>query len=83
MFWMSHNPLTLSHFLFLLQANEIELMRAGHTAFLATGDCYRRDEIDATHYPVRALYDEILLLYIVWLYLCCYFFTPQFSKTFA
>ena len=27
-------------------------MRAGHRAFLCTGDVYRRDTIDATHYPV-------------------------------
>mmetsp|Transcript_28753 Transcript_28753/g.70105 ORF Transcript_28753/g.70105 Transcript_28753/m.70105 type:complete len:376 (-) Transcript_28753:76-1203(-) len=33
-------------------AHQQELMRAGHTAFLATGDCYRRDEIDSSHYPV-------------------------------
>lgn len=33
-------------------AHQTELMRAGHKAFLATGDCYRRDEIDYCHYPV-------------------------------
>ena len=26
-------------------AHQTELMRAGHRAFLATGDCYRRDEV--------------------------------------
>ena len=25
--------------------------RAGHEAFLCTGDVYRRDEIDASHFP--------------------------------
>jgi len=33
-------------------AHQTQLMQAGHSAFLVTGDCYRRDEIDATHYPV-------------------------------
>ena len=33
-------------------AHQAELLRAGETAFLATGDVYRRDSIDATHYPV-------------------------------
>lgn len=29
-----------------------ELMESGETAFLVAGDVYRKDEIDATHYPV-------------------------------
>lgn len=33
-------------------AHQSELLRKGSRAFLATGDCYRRDEIDSTHYPV-------------------------------
>ncbi|RDD38927.1 Phenylalanine--tRNA ligase, mitochondrial [Trichoplax sp. H2] len=33
-------------------AHERDLVRAGLDAFLCTGDCYRRDEIDAKHYPV-------------------------------
>ncbi|KAL4444996.1 hypothetical protein ABPG77_004046 [Micractinium sp. CCAP 211/92] len=33
-------------------AHQAELLRAGNTAFLVTGDVYRRDSIDATHYPV-------------------------------
>ena len=32
-------------------AHQNELMRAGHKSFLATGDVYRRDEIDSSHYP--------------------------------
>ncbi len=31
---------------------QAELLRAGHQGFLVTGDVYRRDSIDATHYPV-------------------------------
>jgi len=33
-------------------AHQTELMRQGHRAFLMSGDCYRRDEIDRSHYPV-------------------------------
>jgi phenylalanyl-tRNA synthetase alpha chain len=29
-----------------------EMLRAGNRAFLVTGDVYRRDSIDSTHYPV-------------------------------
>jgi phenylalanyl-tRNA synthetase alpha chain len=33
-------------------AHEVETFRAGHARWLLTADVYRRDEIDATHYPV-------------------------------
>ena len=33
-------------------AHQSTLMREGREAFLCTGDVYRRDEIDATHFPV-------------------------------
>ena len=33
-------------------AHQNELMRSGHTAFLCTGDVYRRDTVDRSHYPV-------------------------------
>ena len=33
-------------------AHQAELLRGGHAAFTCTGDVYRRDTIDATHYPV-------------------------------
>jgi phenylalanyl-tRNA synthetase alpha chain len=33
-------------------AHQAELLRGGQRAFLVTGDVYRRDSIDATHYPV-------------------------------
>ncbi|XP_065876657.1 phenylalanine--tRNA ligase, chloroplastic/mitochondrial [Euphorbia lathyris] len=33
-------------------AHQAEFLRAGHTHFLVTGDVYRRDSIDSTHYPV-------------------------------
>ena len=33
-------------------AHQTEMLRAGLSKFLVTGDVYRRDTIDATHYPV-------------------------------
>jgi len=33
-------------------AHQVETLRSGATSFLITGDVYRRDAIDATHYPV-------------------------------
>ena len=33
-------------------AHQREYLRSGLTNFLVVGDCYRRDEIDASHYPV-------------------------------
>lgn len=35
-----------------MTAHERELLREGHTSFLLAGSVFRRDEIDATHYPV-------------------------------
>jgi phenylalanyl-tRNA synthetase alpha chain len=33
-------------------AHQTELISSGETSFLVVGDCYRRDTIDATHYPI-------------------------------
>lgn len=33
-------------------AHQRDLVRVGLDAFLLAGDVYRRDEIDASHYPV-------------------------------
>lgn len=33
-------------------AHQAELLRKGQKSFLVTGDVYRRDSIDASHYPV-------------------------------
>jgi phenylalanyl-tRNA synthetase alpha chain len=35
-----------------MTAHDNELIRAGLNAFITFGDVYRRDEIDAKHYPV-------------------------------
>ena len=33
-------------------AHQVPLLLQGHREFLNTGDVYRRDDVDATHYPV-------------------------------
>uniref|UniRef100_A0A7S0SL53 phenylalanine--tRNA ligase n=1 Tax=Mantoniella antarctica TaxID=81844 RepID=A0A7S0SL53_9CHLO len=33
-------------------AHQLEMLKGGATKFLVTGDVYRRDSIDATHFPV-------------------------------
>lgn len=33
-------------------AHELDFLKSGLKNFLVAGDCYRRDEIDASHYPV-------------------------------
>lgn len=33
-------------------AHQLELLKQGHTQFLCTGDVYRRDDIDKSHYPI-------------------------------
>lgn len=35
-----------------MTAHQADLLAAGHSAFLMAGDVYRRDEIDATHFPI-------------------------------
>ena len=35
-----------------MTAHQTELLRDGHAAFLMVGDVFRRDEIDATHFPI-------------------------------
>jgi phenylalanyl-tRNA synthetase alpha chain len=33
-------------------AHQRQFISSGESAFLCSGDVYRRDEIDATHYPI-------------------------------
>jgi len=47
-YYLDDNRLLRCH----MTAHQTELLRAGESAFLMIGDVYRRDEIDATHYPV-------------------------------
>jgi len=42
-------------------AHQAELLKAGHRSFLAFGDCYRKDTVDATHYPVFHQVEGVLV----------------------
>ena len=43
-------------------AHQADLMQQGLDSFLVVGDVYRRDEIDATHYPVFHQMEGVRLL---------------------
>lgn len=47
-YYVNRNTLLRAH----TSAHQEELIKMGFDAFLAVGDVYRRDEINATHYPV-------------------------------
>eukprot|EP00697_Spironema_sp_BW2_P015820 gnl/Spiro4/6810_TR3524_c0_g1_i1.p1 gnl/Spiro4/6810_TR3524_c0_g1~~gnl/Spiro4/6810_TR3524_c0_g1_i1.p1 ORF type:complete len:404 (-),score=70.13 gnl/Spiro4/6810_TR3524_c0_g1_i1:41-1252(-) len=47
-YYIDANRLLRTH----TSAHQTELLSRGHRAFLAVGDVYRRDCVDATHYPV-------------------------------
>lgn len=47
-FYKDENTVLRTH----TSAHQTEILKAGHRAFLAFGDCYRKDTVDATHYPV-------------------------------
>ncbi|MES1913936.1 MAG: hypothetical protein MHM6MM_006079 [Cercozoa sp. M6MM] len=47
-YYVDENTVLRTH----TSAHQVELLRSGTHSFLATGDCYRRDEIDRSHYPV-------------------------------
>ena len=47
-YYVNHNQLLRAH----TSAHQADLVKMGFDAFLAIGDVYRRDEIDASHYPV-------------------------------
>ncbi|KAL9656371.1 hypothetical protein ABK040_005137 [Willaertia magna] len=42
-------------------AHQVELLKKGFNNFLISGDVYRRDDIDATHYPVFHQMDGVKL----------------------
>jgi len=44
-----------------MTAHDEELIRSGFDAFLLVGDVFRRDEIDASHYPVFHQVDGVCL----------------------
>ena len=47
-YYLSKDSLLRCH----TSAHQVDLLKAEHQEFLVTGDVYRRDEIDASHYPV-------------------------------
>lgn len=56
-YYISKTHLLRSH----MTAHQTELIRSGATSFLMAGDVYRRDEVDATHYPVFHQIDGVKL----------------------
>jgi phenylalanyl-tRNA synthetase alpha chain len=56
-FYVNKNYLLRSH----MTAHDTELIRSGLNSFLTFGDVYRRDEIDAKHYPVFHQCDGVRL----------------------
>lgn len=46
-YYINANTVLRSH----TSAHEMDLIKGGLNAFLVTGDVYRRDDIDALHYP--------------------------------
>uniref|UniRef100_A0A1A8E4J6 Phenylalanine--tRNA ligase, mitochondrial n=2 Tax=Nothobranchius kadleci TaxID=1051664 RepID=A0A1A8E4J6_NOTKA len=47
-YYLNRNTMLRAH----TSAHQTELVRSGLDAFLLAGDVYRRDEVDASHYPV-------------------------------
>ena len=47
-FYLSQSELLRCH----TSAHQVSLLSSGQTRFLVAGDVYRRDTVDATHYPV-------------------------------
>lgn len=46
-------------------AHQTQLLRQGDKGFLVAGDCYRRDEIDSSHYPGKSY----CILYCLYIYI--------------
>lgn len=42
-----------------MTAHDVKLLKGGRNYFLSIGDVYRRDEIDATHYPIFHQVDSV------------------------
>ncbi|KDR81618.1 hypothetical protein GALMADRAFT_59090 [Galerina marginata CBS 339.88] len=47
-YYVNRNMMLRTH----TSAHEVEMFRKGETKWLLTADVYRRDEIDASHYPI-------------------------------
>lgn len=57
-YYYNHNTVLRTH----TSAHQSELLSKGLTSFLVTGDVYRRDEIDSSHYPVFHQMEGVKLL---------------------
>lgn len=42
-----------------MTSHDVKLLKEGHEYFISIGDVYRRDEIDATHYPIFHQVDSV------------------------
>lgn len=58
-YYINRHHLMRSH----MTAHQAELIRMGLDSFLMFGDVYRRDEINATHYPVFHQVDAVRLFH--------------------
>lgn len=58
-YYINRNVLLRSH----MTAHQPELIKMGLDSFLLFGDVYRRDEINATHYPVFHQVDAVRLFH--------------------
>lgn len=56
-YYVNSNELLRAH----MTAHQFELLKSGLDNFLMVGDVYRRDEIDAAHYPVFHQLDAVKL----------------------
>jgi len=56
-YYVNSGHLLRSH----MTAHDEELIRSGFDAFLLVGDVYRRDEVDASHYPIFHQVDGVCL----------------------
>jgi phenylalanyl-tRNA synthetase alpha subunit len=57
-YYYNHNTVLRTH----TSAHQTELLSKGLTSFLVTGDVYRRDEIDSSHYPIFHQMEGVKLL---------------------
>lgn len=55
--------MVLKTFFFVNSSNQVDLLKWGLDNFLIVGDVYRRDEINATHYPVFHQIDAVRTLH--------------------
>lgn len=56
-FYRSENTVLRTH----TSAHQTELLRKGITSFLVFGDCYRKDTVDHSHYPVFHQVEGVLV----------------------